>query len=102
MPLIPAFSSQYGGGGADMDRRAFRLDPRLLDFAKKLRQGQARAEQILWECLRNRRLNGFKFRRQAPIDEYVTDFYCAECRLVVEADGKTHHGRLAQDEEGTL
>ena len=84
-----------------MDRRPFRVDPRLLDFAKKLRAGQAPAEQILWECLRNRRLNGLKFRRQVPIDEYVADFCCAECKVIVEADGKSHYGRLANDEERT-
>ena len=81
------------------DRRAFRVDPRLLDFAKKLRSGQAPAEQILWECLRNRRLNGLKFRRQVPIDEYVADFCCAECKVIVETDGRSHYGRLANDEE---
>jgi very-short-patch-repair endonuclease len=85
-----------------MDRRAFRVDPRLLDFAKELRAKQAPAEQILWECLRSRRLNGFKFRRQTPIGEFISDFYCAECRLIIEADGKTHYGKLAQDEKRTL
>ncbi len=84
-----------------MDRRAFRVDPRLLDFAKRLRAGQTSAEQILWQCLRNRQSNGFKFRRQVPIGDHVADFYCAECRLIVEADGASHDGRYALDEQRT-
>jgi very-short-patch-repair endonuclease len=61
-----------------MERRAFRVDPQLLEFARVLRTVQTTAEEKLWRCLQNRRLNGFKFRRQVPIDRYVADFYCAE------------------------
>jgi very-short-patch-repair endonuclease len=73
-----------------MERRPFRVDPQLLEFARGMRQKAAPAEQILWWCLRNRRLNGFKFRRQTPIGKYIADFYCAECKLVVELDGESH------------
>jgi very-short-patch-repair endonuclease len=45
---------------------------------------------MLWERLRDRRLNGVKFRRQHPIGAYVVDFYCAEARLVIEVDGGVH------------
>jgi len=41
--------------------------------------------------LRNRRFNGFKFRRQHPVGEYVLDFYCHEARLGVELDGGQHN-----------
>lgn len=44
----------------------------------------------MWECLRGRRLNGFKFRRQHPIGRYVADFYCHEAQLIIEVDGETH------------
>jgi very-short-patch-repair endonuclease len=73
-----------------MERRAFRVDPRLLEFARELRRDSAPAEQRLWSCLRTRRLNGFKFRRQFAVDRYVADFYCAECKLIVELDGDSH------------
>ena len=49
------------------------------------------AEKILWSCLRNRKLNGFKFRRQHPIADFIADFYCLECNLIVEVDGAYHH-----------
>jgi very-short-patch-repair endonuclease len=87
--------------GEPMDRRASRVNPRLLTFARTLRRSQTPAEHVLWQCLRDRRLNGFKFRRQVPIGDHVADFYCAECRLIVEADGASHDGRYARDEQRT-
>ena len=56
-------------------------------FAKRLRRAQTDAERLLWARLRDRQLNGYKFRRQRPIERYVVDFVCIERRLVVELDG---------------
>ena len=47
---------------------------KALDNAKQLRQNQTDTEAILWARLRNRSLNGIKFRRQVPIDKYIADF----------------------------
>jgi len=55
-----------------------------------LRSQQTKAEARLWARLRNRQLNGFKFARQAPVDDYFVDFICRERKLVVEVDGATH------------
>jgi very-short-patch-repair endonuclease len=62
----------------------------VVALARQLRRKQTPAEQILWECLRDRRLAGLKFRRQHPIDKFIADFYCHEARLVVEVDGAVH------------
>lgn len=43
-----------------------------------------------WLRLRNRRLVGFKFRRQHPAGPYILDFYCPDRRLAVELDGGQH------------
>lgn len=48
------------------------------------------AERMLWSILRNRQLDGFKFRRQATIDPFVVDFLCVEAALAVELDGGQH------------
>ena len=61
-----------------------------LKAAKALRKSATTPEARLWEQLRNRQLEGFKFRRQAPIGIYVVDFLCTEEMLVVELDGWTH------------
>ncbi len=66
-----------------------------------MRQAPAPAEQRLWYCLRDRRLNGFKFRRQVPVGPYIADFYCAACRLIVELDGDSHAHRHEYDAERT-
>jgi very-short-patch-repair endonuclease len=58
--------------------------------ARELRRHQTRAESLLWQQLRNRQLEGFKFVRQAPVGPYVADFLCREHKLVVEVDGATH------------
>jgi very-short-patch-repair endonuclease len=48
------------------------------------------AERRLWSALRQRRAEGFRFRRQQPIGWYIVDFFCPEARLVVEVDGSQH------------
>ena len=44
--------------------------------ARRLRKTMTEAERRLWQRLRDRRIDGFKFRRQAPIGRYVVDFVC--------------------------
>lgn len=63
----------------------------LIEFARKLRRDATDAESLLWACLRDRRVNRRKFRRQHPFDPYVLDFYCAELRLSIELDGGQHN-----------
>jgi very-short-patch-repair endonuclease len=48
------------------------------------------AEKLLWSWLRDRRFNGYKFRREHPVGVYVLDFFCEEARLAVEMDGFGH------------
>ena len=54
------------------------------------RRAPTEAELGLWRLLRDRRLNGLKFRRQVPIGPYIVDFLCVSARLIVEADGSQH------------
>lgn len=58
--------------------------------AKALRRNSTDVEGLLWQELRDRRIGGFKFRRQATVGPYVADFLCAEKRLIVELDGGQH------------
>ena len=58
--------------------------------ARELRRNQTRAEKILWENLRDRKLQGLKFHRQHPIGPFIADFCCRERRLIVELDGEAH------------
>ncbi len=68
------------------------LIPRpILEAARRLRQQMTDAEQLLWQCLRGKQLNGFKFRKQHPCLHYVLDFYCPAAKLAIELDGAQHY-----------
>ena len=58
--------------------------------ARALRESSTDAERLLWSHLRDRRLAGYKFRRQHPIGPFFADFACVEAKLVVELDGGQH------------
>jgi very-short-patch-repair endonuclease len=75
----------------------------LRELARSLRKNQTEAEGYLWQYLRDRRLVGYKFRRQYPIGNYILDFYCPQKKLAIELDGGQHgtnHG-LAYDQHRT-
>jgi len=57
------------------------------------------AEVILWQRLRNRQLDGFKFRRQWSLGPFIVDFYCPNRHLAIEVDGEAHNlgDRPAED-----
>jgi very-short-patch-repair endonuclease len=66
------------------------LDPRLLSYARRMRAEATDAEKRLWQRLRNRQLDGYKFRRQATVGGYILDFYCPAAKLAIELDGGQH------------
>jgi very-short-patch-repair endonuclease len=66
------------------------IAPRNRAFARAMRSNMPDAEFRLWCELRNRGLDGLKFRRQHPIGPYIVDFFCPAKRLVVEVDGEQH------------
>ncbi len=57
--------------------------------ARYLRRSSTKAEEILWQELRNSKLS-VKFRRQHPVDNYILDFYAPEIKLAIELDSYTH------------
>ena len=61
-------------------------------FAKKLRSNMTDVETKLWQQLRAKRFEDYKFRRQVPIGPYIVDFICFEKRLIIELDGSQHEG----------
>jgi len=63
-----------------------------------MRQHPTRAEAFLWECIRLKKLNGYKFRRQHIIGTYIVDFYCPKRKLVVEVDGPIHQKQQVYDQ----
>jgi very-short-patch-repair endonuclease len=62
----------------------------LTSVARRLRETSTDTERHLWRHLRNRQIEGFKFRRQQPVGCYVLDFVNFEKKVIVEVDGGQH------------
>jgi very-short-patch-repair endonuclease len=73
--------------------------PNLTNRAKELRQGETKAEQIVWSWLRAKKLNGVKFRRQEPVGKYIVDFVSFEKKLIIEIDGGQHSFEETKDND---
>ena len=86
-----------------MENKLFLNDDSVLQTrAKKLRQNMSEAETRLWHHLRAGRLNGYKFRRQQPMGDYIVDFVCVTPKLIIEADGGQHAEQAEYDQARSL
>ena len=57
---------------------------------KFLRNNGTSAEAVLWRYLKNKQLDGRRFRRQFSVSKCILDFYCPSEKLNVELDGAPH------------
>ncbi len=71
--------------------------------ARELRRNATDAERKLWQTIRRRQVEGFRFRRQVPLGPYIVDFACLSARLIVELDGGQHteDENIVKDERRT-
>ncbi|MFN3690466.1 MAG: DUF559 domain-containing protein, partial [Fimbriimonadales bacterium] len=90
LPTRPVAESVSYHGIDDQGKPIRQIPEYLKQLCRTARSNPTPAEAFLWECLRGRRLNGLKFRRQHPIGRYIADFYCHEARLIVELEGSVH------------
>ena len=91
-----------------MSRIYYRSYKGITDIARRLRKESTPSEKLLWEHIRGRKLEGFKFLRQHPvfyrIDKewvkfFIADFYCSELKLIIELDGPIHDFNKDEDKE---
>ena len=75
--------------------------PEIEQAARKLRKNLTPAEARLWEALRNKQLEGLRFRCQHPVGNFILEFYCPSCKLVVEVDGEIHDRQTDYDDART-
>ena len=87
----PLVGEGLGRGGRSAAEQASALGK-----AKHMRSNPTPAEHRLWQIVRAKRLDGWKFRRQVRIGRYTPDFVCHRARLIVEVDG----GRHCEEEDG--
>jgi len=67
------------------------VDEHKKEQARRLRRASTPAEKRLWHYVRNRNVQGLKFRRQQVIEGFIADFFCEEIKLAVEVDGTVHN-----------
>jgi 5-methyltetrahydrofolate--homocysteine methyltransferase len=79
---------------ATADKTSYRI---LKEFAQRNKDNPTKAEMIIWEFLKSKQLENFKFRRQHIIGKYIADFVCLDRMLVIEIDGKIH--QLPENQE---
>ncbi len=78
-------------------RQIIPYDPKLKERARELRKKMTLAEILLWKQLNRRKMRGYDFDRQRPIDRFIVDFYCKDLSLAIEVDGSSHEFREATD-----
>jgi len=74
-------------------------NPKLKNIARILRKNMTLSEVLLWQELKGKKLLGFDFDRQKPIDEFIVDFYCKRLQLAIEIDGESHYYEGAPDRD---
>jgi len=56
------------------------------------------AEVLLWNQIKSKKLHGYQFLRQKPLDKYIVDFFCYELMLAIEIDGESHINKIEEDQ----
>ncbi|MFS8968230.1 DUF1156 domain-containing protein, partial [Synechococcus sp. H55.4] len=99
MALTPQPPLPQGEGELEKWEVPPAIQKKMQEVARQLRRQSTPSEAILWEALRNRQLEGRKFRRQHPIGTFVVDFFCKEEALIVEVDGPIHEHQKDLDRQ---
>lgn len=85
-PLAPKGEQTYGWQTANPV-----FYEQLKTKAIEMKNNPTEAEKMLWNVLSGKKLNGFKFRRQHIVGQYIADFVCLKKQLVIEIDGGIHN-----------
>jgi very-short-patch-repair endonuclease len=80
-------------------RKIIPSNPRLKELARELRNHSTLAEVLLWNQIKNKKLLGYDFHRQKPIDRFIVDFFCHDLMLAIEIDGVSHRQKGHADFE---
>jgi len=103
--IPPRYEVERGLGGEEKDAAkpyavvygSTELWEKIKPLARQMRHEPTATESMLWDVLRGRKFEGYKFRRQHPIDRFIVDFYCPQGHLVIEVDGEIHNYTVEED-----
>ena len=79
------------------DPKSYKL---LYESSVEMRKNPTKAETILWKALKGNK-EGFHFRQQHIINNFIVDLVCLSKKLVVEIDGDIHDLQKEKDFERT-
>lgn len=69
--------------------------------ARELRDQMTEAETLLWNIVSGKKFEGYKFRRQHIIDQFIVDFVCLRANLIIEVDGKFHDEEAQKEKDAS-
>ena len=73
------------------------MDKTVQQYARQNRKNMTVPENKIWYKILSRKQTGYKFLRQHPIGQFITDFYCRKLKLVIEIDGDSHSNMKVYD-----
>jgi len=74
-------------------------NPKLRERAKELRKAGNLCEVLLWKQLHKKKFKQYDFDRQKIIGNFIVDFFCGNCNVVIEIDGSSHDNKVEYDSE---
>ncbi len=80
-----------------MSKKKIYYNPKLKEYARELRNNSTLSEVLLWNELKRKKLRGYDFHRQKPIDNFIVDFFCSKLMLAIEIDGTSHITKYKKD-----
>jgi very-short-patch-repair endonuclease len=86
-------------GSSMPKKRILAYNQRLKPLARLLTTHSTLSEILLWQQLRGKKMLGYDFDRQKPIDDYIVDFFCKDLSLAIEIDGDSHRDQYHQDSQ---
>ncbi|MFM7130474.1 MAG: endonuclease domain-containing protein [bacterium] len=92
-------NSQNHVGRNTKNYRQLPYNPALKKKASDLRKAGNLPEVLIWNQIKNKKLRGLDFDRQKIIGNYIVDFYCSQCNVVIEIDGSSHEIKMEYDAE---
>ncbi|MCL2498220.1 MAG: endonuclease domain-containing protein, partial [Symbiobacteriaceae bacterium] len=78
---------------------ALPYNPKLRDHSRELRKAGNLCEVLLWKQLHKKKFKNYDFDRQKIIGNYIVDFFCGNCKVVIEIDGNSHENKTEYDKE---
>ncbi|MBN2426408.1 MAG: DUF559 domain-containing protein, partial [Calditrichaceae bacterium] len=100
-PPEEGWQTQSDGVVKRNSRNYFTLpyNPKLKERAKELRKSGNLSEVLLWQRINKKQFKGLDFDRQKIIGNYIVDFFCGNCNVVIEIDGSSHIDKVEYDKE---